>query len=119
MASITPLLDREWDAERYHCGHFAADAWRHLTGADLPPALAALALPPAEQQIDLAAWYRLQPLALPVAPGPALAVMWRRHTRPHIGVWWRGRIAHLLPTGAEWTPPATATRGLFRVRYYA
>lgn len=96
----------------YDCLNFTAEVWLACTGEDLQGRLQELLGP--RRRLG-AGRRRFERLERPEEP--CLVVMQSHRANPHIGVYLRGRVLHLLHS-AEFTKLEVATRGFTRVSYY-
>lgn len=95
---IDAYLGRPFDREHFNCWHLASAAWLELTG----------------QRLDEARWERLER-----PRSPCLVYMARRRAIPHVGLFWRGRVLHIHPTGTRFERLPDATRGFSQVSFHA
>lgn len=117
MTSIDCLFGRDFDRNKYQCAHFTKDAWEHLTGFDLTPALRGLLKPVKEKFVDIKQMRKyLKNVKKPVSP--SVIFMFRRGISPHLGVYYNGRILHLTEVGVRYEQVSVATFGFKKVRYY-
>jgi hypothetical protein len=109
-------LDRFLWARRtptYNCLDFAHDVWLAETGQDLK-ALLGNDLAMLDGNISrVRAFSRV-----PEPVSPCLVLMRGRHGDPHVGVFLRGSVLHLLAKAPEYMDLSVATRGFTRVRFY-
>jgi hypothetical protein len=108
---VDAFLDRR-RRKGYDCLNFTTEVWLALTGEDLRGRLHELTGP--GRRVGSAP-RRFEKLACP--QDPCLVVMHGRLGNPHIGVYLRGRVLHLL-NYPEFTQLEVATRGFTRVSYY-
>lgn len=115
--SIDALLDRKYDKAKYNCAHFVCDAWQLLFRQNLSEDLASFLLPPNERRatIELRRKFR----RIPTPSSPAIAIMHRRRTPPHVGIFYKRKILHLHEYGVQYQTPEIAARGFNHVTFYA
>lgn len=98
----------------YDCLDFAADVWEAHTGENIRDRLADLLSHHGRRIGDA----RLQFERLPGPQDPCLVVLHSGRSDPHVGVYLRGRVLHLLGRSPEFTEPDIAARGFTKVRYF-
>lgn len=104
---LDDYLAKEHRGVDYNCLHFAREAWRDLTGEDLPAT---------ELRITKKVVKSFKRLDNPV--DPCVVLMRRKFATPHIGIYYRGKVLHLRESGAEFFPLPVATLGFTTVRFY-
>lgn len=83
-----------YDQENYNCRHFAADAWRHITGLDVNTVLQTILSP---------AFFKVfSQTENPVTP--CICLYTRRGSAYHVGVYRNGSVLHLDDTGVQQVP---------------
>lgn len=104
---LDPLLGRIHRGKEYNCLHFADEAWMILTGQSLEARMhgSMRAIAVSFDRIDK-----------PVSP--CLVLMRRPKAEAHVGVYYRGRVAHLTERGARFEDQAIAALGFSDIRYY-
>lgn len=114
--SIDEFFKRKYNRETYNCAHFASEVWQHLTGESIAHKLAGLLEPPKTRHVrfDL----RRQFVRLQAPESPCLALMQRRGSAPHVGIFLRGRVLHIHEMGVEFQPIDVASRGFERIGFY-
>lgn len=116
-ARIDDLLTRRHRGAEYDCLDFAAEIWAAETGEDLSGRLGDLLTgATADRKVSAEHVRRFERLERPVSP--CFVMMHARKSAPHVGVWLRGRVAHLTERGAEYIELAAARRGYPRVAFY-
>lgn len=112
--SIDSLLARSYDRERYHCLHFAADAWELITGdARLHEV----------DESDFAGggmrWiFRLYRRVAGPTVEPSIVLMENVRGEPHIGVCRNRRLLHIGEDGPLNLPFDASTGMYFNFRFY-
>lgn len=114
--TIDEFFNRKFNRETYNCAHFASEVWQHLTGESIAHKLTGLLEPPKYRHVrfDL----RRQFVRLQAPESPCLALMTRRGSPPHVGIYLRGRILHIHELGVEFQPTDVASRGFERIGFY-
>lgn len=114
--SIDTFFHKKYDRNSYNCAHFVCDVWQHVTGEDLTLRLVGFLQAPANRKAvlsDLRSFQRLQ-----TPQSPCLALMQRRGSAPHVGIFIRGRVLHIHEMGVEFQPIDVASRGFERIGFY-
>lgn len=109
--TLDDLYARAYDAERYHCAHWAADAWQALTGQDVRAQLLAIG-----GKVRRGVLGELKTIERPRSP--CVVVMHRPRTTPHVGIYLDGHILHMTESGVKGDEPGRACMNFKRVRYY-
>lgn len=116
MVSIDCLLDREYDRERYHCLHFAAEAWALLTGDTRLGQVDENEFRTG-QMVRLFRGLRRQPGA---TESPSIALMETVAARDqHIGVCYQRRLLHLNEIGPQFVLVEVAAIQYRHMRFWA
>jgi hypothetical protein len=115
--SIDALYGKVYNKTTYNCAHFVVDAWKHITGVDIGDRLSGFMAPPAARVVVAQERHGFNRLPAPVSP--CLALMSRRRSAPHVGIYYIDRILHLHEYGVEFQPVSVAMRGFSNIRYYA
>lgn len=114
--SIDVFFNKRYDRRSYNCAHFVCEVWKHITGEDLSAKLTGFLKAPEDRRAvlsDLRSFKRLQ------APeSPCVALMQRRGSAPHVGIFLRGRVLHIHEMGVEFQPIDVASRGFERIGFY-
>jgi hypothetical protein len=114
--SVDPYLSRRYVEGEYTCSEFARDVWLDLTGEDLAERLEGLFRWESGRRVDRGEYQGFRLLAKPESP--CIALMRRRHTVPHMGVYLRRRILHLTERRAFFHRPEIAAMSFTSLRYY-
>ncbi len=113
--SIDFLLSREYDRSSYHCLHFAAEAWEHLTGDSRLREVD-------EHQFKagrIAALFRgLRRQSGPTV-SPSIALMETLSGEDHIGVCIRRRLLHINEGGAQFLLIEALAAQYRNLRFYS
>jgi hypothetical protein len=115
--SVDKFLHLRYDERNYNCAHFFCDAWEELVGFSVREALQGFLAPPSERRAELGTIKRAF-TRLDGPRSPCLVLMDRPHTAPHVGLFYEGRVLHILESGVQYMPVHIATFGFRLVRYY-
>lgn len=113
---IDSYMGRTFHIRDYNCWHLLQDAWRDLTGRDLgdrTPIRVTFAALIGRFDTDVPEFTEL-----PGPKDPSLVLMRRSGTVPHCGVYVRGRVLQMTPTGVSYLPVEVATAGFAQVGFY-
>jgi hypothetical protein len=114
------LLLKRFCIRTYNCWDLTREVWLRLTGQDLgSPELIYYTKDEFADVVD--AWQdtRFQQVHEPI--GPAIALMLRARTMPHVGVFLGRRdrrIIHIRRAGVQVQPPEVASLGFTSTKYY-
>jgi hypothetical protein len=113
---VDPYLNRTFSFSSYNCWHFVQDVWKDLTGVDLGNQV------PDDKSIasynTRATDFSKKLTKLPNKKDPCIVLMLRDRTQPHIGVYYKGRLLHLGPRGAEYRPLEHVTGPYQTIEFY-
>lgn len=113
--SIDFLLSREYDRSSYHCLHFAAEAWEHLTGDSRLREVDEHQFKPDR----IAALFRgMRRLSGPTV-SPSIALMETLSGEDHIGVCIRRRLLHINAGGAQFLLVDALAAQYRNLRFYS
>ena len=114
--SIDSFFHRIYNREKYNCAHFVCEVWQSLTGESIAHKLGGLLEPPKSRHVrfDL----RRQFVRLERPETPCIALMQRRGSAPHVGIFLRGRVLHIHELGVEYQPIDVASRGFEKIGFY-
>jgi hypothetical protein len=101
----------------YNCAHFASELWEHETGRDIRMLLAGFLAVPSERRAAPQVAHDFRRLTGPESP--CIVLLRRVRATPHVGVFVRGRVAHLTEVGPIRQPLSIAQLGFTSVRFYA
>jgi hypothetical protein len=119
MPSIDPLLNRT-PKPSYNCLDFVTEAWSHLVGdTGVMERLAALnaGIHAEDGRVVLSTVRGFA--RLPQPSSPCFVVMQRSKTQPHIGIFYNGRILHMIENGVEYQPLPVVRRYFTKIGFYA
>jgi hypothetical protein len=115
---VDKYLNRNYDFNRYNCGHFVADIWKDLTGEDISIICDSFL----EGKLESFRQKRQdrERLANPPDNGVCVVLMRNSSNDIHAGVWIDGQILHLTESGAKYEPleNISAIRNDEPVAYY-
>jgi hypothetical protein len=115
--SVDPYLDRIYDDRQYNCLHFTCEVWKATTGLDLTVALGELLAGPIHQRrVKRRHTVKFERVPAPIEP--CLVLLLNPRTRPHAGVYIRGRMLHLTRRGVEYQPLQIASLFFRKQRFY-
>lgn len=98
----------------YDCLDLVCDVWEAHTGERIRDRLGDLLASDGRRIGNARAGFR----RLPEPADPCIVVFHSDRSDPHVGVFLRGRVFHLLGRSPEFTEPDVAARGFTRVRYF-
>lgn len=114
--TLDVLLGRKYDESTYNCAHFVAEAWELVTGEKIEAALEGFLLPEKARVVDVrrrAFWTKLGS-----PQSPCLVLMRKKNTPPHVGMFYKRRVAHITPVGVHYQPLDVVTMPYTSVRFY-
>jgi len=114
--SIDVFFHRKYNRETYNCAHFVCDVWESLTGESIAHKLGGLLQPPKTRQASFDLRRQFKRLEAPESP--CIALMQRRGSAPHVGIFVRGRVFHIHEMGVEFQPIDVASRGFEKIGFY-
>jgi hypothetical protein len=117
MPSIDPFLSRI-PKPGYNCLDFTREVWSALFEGDVRARLDALCagVHDANGRIVLSGVKGFTRLEKPTSP--CFVVMQRNKVQPHIGIFYQGRILHLMDRGVEFQPLQVARRYFTKIGFY-
>lgn len=114
--SVDKYFNRTYSARDYNCAHLVCEVWKDLTGHDIADTLQGFLTAPVTRRAQLSRLRTLRIVAEPCTP--CIVFMQRRKCAPHVGIWVRGRVLHILEnTGVQFQHLEVATLGFTRVRF--
>lgn len=116
IMSIDAFFNRKYDRNNYNCAHFVCEVWESITGEDLTHKLAGFLRSPDDRRAVLSDLRVFKRLDRPESP--CLALMQRRGSAPHVGLFVRGRVLHIHEMGVEFQPIDVASRGFEKIGFY-
>lgn len=115
LPSVDPFLLKKY-SDNYTCLEFAAEVWEAHTGQNILALLKTFHEPATDVKARRQSLRLGFELATP--EDPCIVVMQRPKVTPHIGIYLRGRVLHLQPSGAEFQPVDVAARHFTRTKFY-
>lgn len=115
--SVDRYLGRRFDEVSYNCWDLLREAWLDLTGDDIGHRTPTPATPLAMRRRFDAEEAEFE--RLPEARSPCIVLMRRPRAVPHVGLFWKGRVLHIQPSGVRYDRLADATLGFTEIRFYA
>lgn len=113
---IDDYLNREFRRHSYNCWDFVRDIWKDLTGVDLghqtpnDPSVGSYT----QRALEVAS--RLTPLES--VEDPCIVLFQRKRLAPHVGVYYRGKVLHMNPRGAEYRALDQVSANFTSVQFY-
>ena len=95
------LYARSYNSETYHCAHFAAELFEHLTGNDIRPYIISTLDPVEDASVDFMSRRYFRRIKTPV--NPCLVTIRLPGSGLHVGVYTNGNVAQLSDTGVMCT----------------
>jgi hypothetical protein len=114
--SIDAFFHKKYERNSYNCAHFVCEVWQSLTGESITQKLAGLLEAPKDRRASFDLRRQFKRLERPESP--CLALMQRRGSAPHVGLFLRGRVLHIHETGVEFQPIDVASRGFEKIGFY-
>lgn len=117
MFSVDPFLDRT-PRKDYNCLDFATEVWLAMNGDNIKQKLDKLCagVHSADGKVRLSGVRGFEKLEQPISP--CFVVMQRNKVQPHIGIFFNGRILHLVDNGVENQPLLVAKRYFTKIGFY-
>lgn len=117
MPSIDPYLDRV-KRKDYNCLDFVREVWLGLFGESIKDKLDLLCseVHASDGTLKFTALRHFKKLDKPESP--CFVVMQRTKMEPHIGLFYKGRLLHLIDNGVEYQPLPVARRYFTRIGFY-
>lgn len=116
--SIDKYFGRRYNRSKYNCAHFVCEVWADLKGNQLADALREMLCPPSARRVVLSDLRAVRFLKSP--EDPCVVYMTSRLNAPHVGIWIRGKVLHIVDNqGVQYQPLDVASLGFKRVRFLA
>lgn len=117
MKSIDPLLNRKYDANKYHCVHFVVDAAKYLFDVDYSSHFLGLTGTVDESlKASRRNFNQAKKLEKPV--NNCIVLMTNLMNRSHVGLFYDNHVLHLSEQGALFQTLRTLDRHYSRFRFY-
>jgi hypothetical protein len=115
--SIDEFLDR-MPSKNYNCLDFVKEVWIGLFGIDVKDKLDLLCAGVYSDKgiLKFSAIKGFKKLNKPKSP--CFVLMQRTKLSPHVGIYYNGRMLHLLGTGVEYQPLNVAKRYFTKIGFY-
>jgi len=114
--SIDKFFHKKYNINTYNCAHFVCEVWEYLTGEPIAHKLTGILRPQKEREVGLQLRRQFKRITAPETP--CLALMQRRGSAPHVGIFLRGRIFHIKELGVEFQPVEVASFGFDKIGFY-
>jgi hypothetical protein len=116
VKSVDPYLSRVYNHATYNCAHLVCDVWEDMTARDIRPALVGLLTGIGKRESILQHLRIFKNVPEPVEP--CIVLLQSPRTPPHVGIYLRGRVLHIIPRGVEFQY-LEVVRAMFKtVRFY-
>lgn len=117
MKSIDPLLNRKYDANKYHCVHFVIDAAKYLFGADYSKHFLGLT-GTVNESLNASRHNFRQARRLDKPIDGCVVLMTNLMNESHVGLFYCQHVLHLSEQGALFQTLRTLDRHYSRFRFY-
>jgi hypothetical protein len=108
---------RSFNLREYNCWDFLREGWKLTTGRDLDiPNLSSYSVE--EMNGVVRDWDGVRYRELEAPRSPCVVLFLAPRVIPHVGLFWRGKVAHLLESGPRYQPVSIAALSFREVRYY-
>ena len=119
MKSIDPLLNRQYDATKYHCVHFVVDAAKYLFDLDYTPYFMSLAGQVSAQLKTAHVGYDFsQTVELDKPKDGCVVLMLNLLNKAHVGLFYQGRVLHIAEQGVYFQELRSLQRNYSGFKYY-
>lgn len=110
------FLTRRYHKRDYNCAHLVVEVFERLQGAEVAQVLRGYLCAPSERRNSKNDLRRAVVLPKPITP---CVVLMQRKRETHVGVWWRGKVLHILEDrGVQYVPLEVASLGFPKVRFF-
>lgn len=109
-------LDRRYNLKTYNCVHFACDVFEDFTGSNIKEIFQGLLLCKAQRVADLKSLRKMIKSKVPVSP--CIVLLQAHKTEPHVGVYIRGRVLHIQPSGVRYEELSVVSALYKKVSFY-
>lgn len=114
--SIDKYFNRRYSAKNYNCAHLVCEVWQDLTGVDISHSMSGFLCAPTARTVPRERLRVFRVVPKPVTP--CIVFMQRLRSPPHVGIWVRGRVLHILENSkVQYQPLDVVTRGFKKVRF--
>lgn len=108
---------KRFDIRYYNCWHLVQDVWATLTGVDLGlPTLDKHTVAECGGVVSDWVGTRYEQIEKPVSP--CIVLFQKDKYRPHVGVFFRGKVIHIKIQGTRYQSVRLAALGFDSVRYF-
>lgn len=117
MKSIDPLLNRKYDANKYHCVHFVIDAAKYLFNADYSKHFLGLT-GTVNESLNASRHNFRQARRLDKPIDGCVVLMTNLLNESHVGLFYCQHVLHLTESGVYFQTLRTLERNCSRFRFY-
>jgi hypothetical protein len=117
MKSIDVLLDRQYDAETYHCVHFVIEAAEYLFAQNYSDSFVGLT-GNLHESLRTSRHTATHNRKVSVPINGSIVLMTNAKGRSHVGLFYQGCVLHLTELGVHFLPVISVRKFYKRIRYY-
>ena len=117
MKSIDSLLNRKYDANKYHCVHFVVDAAKYLFGADYSKHFLGLT-GTVNESLNASRHNFRQARRLDKPKDGCVVLMTNLMNESHVGLFYNKHVLHLTESGVYFQTLRTLEKNCSRFRFY-
>jgi len=117
MKSIDSLLNRKYDANKYHCVHFVVDAAKYLFDVDYSKHFLGLT-GTVNESLNASRHNFRQAKKLEKPKDGCVVLMTNLMNESHVGLFYSNHVLHLSEQGALFQTLRTLDRNYSRFRFY-
>lgn len=117
MKSIDPLLNRKYDASKYHCVHFVIDAAKYLFDVDYSSHFLGLT-GTVNESLNASRHNFNQAKKLEKPVNQCIVLMTDLMNRSHVGLFYCNHVLHLTESGVYFQTLRTLEKNCSRFRFY-
>lgn len=116
MKSVDGYYSRRYHVRDYNCAHLVAEAWKDYTGQDISDFLLGAMTNRANREVNKIQLRRFKRVDKLV--DPCIVLLWAPRRSAHAGIFLRGRILHIGPSGVRFDLPEVALFGYTLKKFY-
>lgn len=117
MKSIDPLLNKVYDAEKYHCVHYLLEAAQYLFDQDYSNSFIGLTTS-LHESLRTSRHTAVENKRIKEPVDGTIVLMTNINNSSHVGLFYCDRVLHLTEMGVHFLPITTLKRFYKRIRYY-
>lgn len=117
MKSIDPLLNRRYDAKRYHCVHYLLEAAEYLFDQDYSSSFIGLTSS-LHETLRTSRHTAVENKRILEPVDGTIVLMTNINNSSHVGLFYCGRVLHLTEMGAHFVSVNSLKKFYKRIRYY-